>query len=255
MKCEMRKKDLYWVFAVCFIMLSSCLGDSNTRITVGLQEAVYQVRPSRGLVLNGGRLIYSSSINSLRADAGDCFMVEYSFDSSSPELQDSDSLSVELLGEPKVVPLWTLEGTVKSDTLLRDEQYITKIGERKPYIKGRLFLWPQLNEPESQRDSFVMHYDSVNMYTTADGFRTYNLYLRAIRKSDIPEKADSVSVIHTEAFDIERFFNKALEMETANQSKKLTIAVNYVAKPNKDTTAVEWSVLELEYPLVNGTEE
>ena len=255
MKCEMRKKDLYWVFAVCFIMLSSCLGDSNTRITVGEQEAVYQVRPSRGLVLSGGRLIYSSSINSLRVDAGDCFMVQYSFDTSNPELQKTDSLSVELLGEPTEVPLWTVEGTVPSDTLLTDEQYIAKIGTRTPYIKGRLFLWPQLNEPESQRDSFVMHYDSVNLYKTTDGFRTYNLYLRAIRKSEIPADADSTLVPHTEAFDIESFFNKALEMETANQSKTLTIAVNYVAKPNKDTTGVEWSILELSYPLDNGTEE
>lgn len=255
MKCEMRKKDLYWVFAVCFIMLSSCLGDSNTRITVGQQEAVYQVRPSRGLVLTGGRLIYSSSINSLRADAGDCFMVEYSFDSSSPELQNSDSLSVELLGEPTEVPLSTLEGTVYSDTLLTDEQYIAKIGTRTPYIKGRLFLWPEIKEPVNQRDSFVMHYDSVKLYTTVEGYRTYNLYLRAIRKSEIPENADSVSVVHTEAFDIESFFNKALEIETANQSKKLNIAINYVAKPNKDTTAVEWSTLDLSYDLEKGTEE
>ena len=232
----MRKKDLYWVFAVCLIMLSSCLGDSTTRITVGLQEAVYQVRPSRGLVLRDGRLIYSSSINSLRADAGDCFLVEYSFDSASPELQNSDSLSVELLGTPAEVPLWTSEGTVKSDTLLTDEQYISTIGSRTV-------------------DSFVMHYDTVNWYTTADGFRTYNLYLRAIRKSEIPADADSVKVPHTEAFDIERFFNKALEMETANNAEKLTIAINYVAKPNKDTTAVEWSVLELDYQLENKTGE
>lgn len=251
----MRKKDLYWVFAVCLIMLSSCLGDSTTRITVGLQEAVYQVRPSRGLVLRDGRLIYSSSINSLRADAGNCFLVEYSFDSASPELQNSDSLSVELLGTPAEVPLWTSEGTVKSDTLLTDEQYISTIGSRTAYIKGRLFLWPTLTEPESQVDSFVMHYDTVNWYTTADGFRTYNLYLRAIRKSEIPADADSVKVPHTEAFDIERFFNKALEMETANNAEKLTIAINYVAKPNKDTTAVEWSVLELDYQLENKTGE
>lgn len=255
MKCEMRKKDLYWVFAVCFIMLSSCLGDSNLRITVGQQEAVYQVRPSRGLVLRDGRLIYSSGINSLRADAGDCFMVEYSFDSSSPELQNSDSLSVELIGNPKEVPLWKSEGTVKSDTLLTDEQYISKIGNRTAYIKGRLFLWPELMELKSQVDSFVMHYDTVNMYTTEDGFRTYNLYLRAIRKSEIPEKADSVLVPHTEAFDVESFYNKALEMETANKAKTLTIAVNYVAKPNKDTTAVEWSTLELSYKLESETEE
>lgn len=255
MKCEMRKKDLYWVFAVCFIMLSSCLGDSNLRITVGQQEAVYQVRPSRGLVLRDGRLIYSSGINSLRADAGDCFMVEYSFDSSSPELQNSDSLSVELIGNPTEVPLWMSEGTVKSDTLLTDEQYIAKVGNRTAYIKGRLFLWPELKELKSQVDSFVMHYDTVNMYTTVDGFRTYNLYLRAIRKSEIPEKADSVLVPHTEAFDVENFYNKALEMATANNEKTLSITVNYVAKPNKDTTAVEWSTLELSYKLENETEE
>lgn len=44
-------------------------------------------------------------------------------------------------------------------------------------------------------------------------------------------------------------------METANNAEKLTIAINYVAKPNKDTTAVEWSVLELDYQLENKTGE
>lgn len=251
----MRKKELYWVFAVCLMMLSSCLGDTTSRITVGQQEAVYQVRPSRGLVLRDGRLIYSSSINSMRADAGDCFMVEYSFDSSSPELQNSDSLSVELLGTPTEVPLWTSQGTIKSDTLLTDEQYISALGKRSAYIKGRLFLWLDIKEPISQLDSFVMQYDTVNLYTTEEGFRTYNLYLRAVRKSNIVANADSVKVSHTEAFDIESFFNKAVEMETAQGAKAFTVGVNYVSKPNKDTTAVEWSTLELEYQLGNQTEE
>lgn len=237
-------------------MLTSCLGDSTTRITVGLQEAVFQSTAPRGLILRDGRLIYSSEINSMRADGGDCFMVEYSFDSSNPELQNSDSLSVELLNNPIEVALWTTEKTTLSDTLLTDEQYITSIGTRTAYIAGRLFLWPELLEPQSQVDSFAISYDSTQLYTTNEGQRIYNLYLRAIRKSEIPAEADSVRMIHTEAFDIEEFFNKAKDQEMANGSTKLNIAVNYISRPNKDTTAVgDWSVKSLGFDLVNNTIE
>lgn len=241
----MRKYSLYWVFAVCLLMLSSCLGDGSTQITVGWQEAVYQTRPARGLVLKDGRLIYSSQINSLSADGGDCFLVQYEFDSSSPELTRKDSLEVTLLDNPISIPLWSAEQTALSDTILTDEQYISSVRTRTAYIKGRLFLWSEMREPESQIDSLLMSYDPDQLYTTEDGYRTYNLYLRAVKQSVEATDTLPATVVHTDAFDIEEFFNSAKAVEEQNNSTEFTIAVNYASGHNKDTTAVSWATPRL----------
>lgn len=50
----MKNKELYSIFIVCLLMMSSCLGDTNTQITVGEQEAVYQTRPTQGFFLGMG---------------------------------------------------------------------------------------------------------------------------------------------------------------------------------------------------------
>lgn len=241
----MKKYSLYWVFAVCLLMLSSCLGDGSTQITVGWQEAVYQMRPARGLVLKDGRLIYSQQINSLSADGGDCFLVQYGFDSASPELTGKDSLQVELLDNPISLPLWTAEKTVISDTILTDEQYISTVRPRTAYIKGRLFLWSEIREPESQVDSLVMSYNPDQLYTTEDGYRTYNLYLRAVRKSVVETDTVPATMVHTDAFDIEDFFNSAKAIEEQDNATEFTIAINYASGHNKDTTAVNWATPRL----------
>lgn len=241
----MKKYSLYWVFAVCLPMLSSCLGDSSTRITVGWQEAVYQTRPARGMVLNDGRLIYSSQINSLNADGGDCFLVQYEFDSANPELSGKDSLEVELLENPITIPLWTAKQTVINDTILTDEQYISAVRTRTAYIKGRLFLWSEFREPESQQDSLVMSYDPEQLYTTEDDYRTYNLYLRAVKKSVEETDTLPVTVVHTDAFDIEEFFNSAKSLEEQRNKTEFSIAINYASGHNKDTTAVSWATPRL----------
>lgn len=64
------------------------------------------------------------------------------------------------------------------------------------------------------------------------------------RKSEISADADSVKVTHTEAFDIERFFNKALEMETANNAEKLLLQLIMLQNPIRHNVAVEWSTLD-----------
>ena len=59
----MKKKELYSILMICLLMFSSCLGDTNTRITVGEQEAVYQSRPTKGFYVDGGRFLYGSNLS------------------------------------------------------------------------------------------------------------------------------------------------------------------------------------------------
>lgn len=255
----MKKRELYSIFIVCLLMLSSCLGDTNTRITMGQQEAVYQVRPSKGFYIKDGRFLYGSDL-SVNGDGGDCFLIEYSFDSSAPELQESDSLQIELIGNPVSVPLWPLDNQWTDTTkVLKNEVLTESFQRRNTYIRGRLFLWSNHTETEAEQDSFMLSYNPANLYTTQDdGQRIYNLYFRVIKQvtdtgeGDSGEEGDNaatgnekkVKVLSLNAFNIQNFFDKAKTIEQEKGGQLVNIAVNYASAYNKDTTACLWDVTE-----------
>lgn len=246
----MKKNELYGILAICMLLLSSCLGDTNTRITVGEQEAVYQSRPHQGFYVNGGRFLYGSGV-AANGDTGDCFLIEYSFDSSDPALLGSDSLSVELEYQPIGVPLWPSDSRLTDTTrVLADEVLTESLLGRKAYISGRLFLWSKHREAESRQDSFMLSYDPENRYTLEEGKRVYNLYLRVVGETmDSGEEAEGENakeqeVTRVNAFNIEDFFAKAKEMEAGKGENEVAIAINYASSFNKDTTVCLWSRTE-----------
>lgn len=253
----MKKRELYSLFTVCLLMLSSCLGDTNTRITMGEQEAVYQVRPTKGFYIKDGRFLYGSDL-SVNGDGGDCFLIEYSFDSSSPQLQESDSLKIELTANPVSVPLWPLDNQWTDTTKVLQNEVLTEsfLG-RSIYIRGRLFLWSNHTETEAQQDSFMLSYNPANLYIMQeDGQRIYNLYFRVIKQvtdtgeGDTGEEGDNettdnekkVKMLNLNAFDIQEFFDKAKTIEQQKGGQLVNIAINYAFAYNKDTTACLWNV-------------
>lgn len=246
----MKMKELYGILVICMLLLSSCLGDTNTQITVGEQEAVYQSRPHQGFYVNGGRFLYGSGVTA-DGDTGDCFLIEYSFDSADPALQGSDSLSVKLTYQPVSVPLWPSDNRLTDTTrVLVDEVLTESLLGRKAYIGGRLFLWSKHREVEFQQDSFMLSYDPDNRYTLEEGKRIYNLYLRAVKKTTGPgEEVEDVNgkaqdVLKVNAFNIEEFFAKAKEMEAEKGANEVAIAINYASSFNKDTTVCLWNRTE-----------
>lgn len=161
----MKNKELYSIFIVCLLMMSSCLGDTNTQITVGEQEAVYQTRPTQGFFVEGGRFLYGTNLG-VSGNNGDCFLIQYSFDSAAPELQNSDSLSIELIENPVPVDLWPVDKNWTDTTVVLKDEMLTKaITGRDFYIRGRLFLWSTHTVVENQKDSFMISYNPENLYT------------------------------------------------------------------------------------------
>ncbi len=242
----MGKKELYGILMICCLLLTSCLGDSSARITMGEQEAVYQSYSTKGFYVSDGRFLYGTNL-SVTGDTGDCFLIEYSFDSADSELQDSDSLYVELEGQPIGVSLWSSDSNITDTTRVMENEVLTKsLLGRKAYIAGRLFLWSNHTEFQSQQDSFMISYDSDNMYTEEEGKRIYNLYLRVKRNTAEQENSDETakSVLVTNAFDISEFFSKAKNKEEAMGATELFVAIHYASAYNKDTTACLWSVTE-----------
>lgn len=252
----MKKKELYGILIILGLLLASCLGDTNTRITMGVQEAVYQSLPSKGFYVSDGRFLYGSNL-SVTGDTGDCFLIEYSFDAADSELQGSDSLSIELEGQPVSVSLWPLDNNMTDTLAVLDGEVLTKsLLGRKAYIAGRLFLWSNHTEVQSQQDSFMISYDPENMYTEEDGERIYNLYLRAVKKATVTENDETtVSVLATNAFLIEEFFDKAKEKEAERGETELSVAIHYVSAYNKDTTECVWSVAEPMTISITGSVE
>lgn len=242
----MGKKEFYGILMICWLLLTSCLGDTSARITMGEQEAVYQSYPTKGFYVSDGRFLYGTNL-SVTGDNGDCFLIEYSFDSADSELQDSDSLSIELVGQPVEVSLWPSDSNITDTTAVLDGEVLTKsLLGRKAYINGRLFLWSNHTELQSQQDSFMISYDSDNMYTEEEGKRIYNLYLRVKKNAAESEDSDETasSVLLTNAFDISEFFSKAKSKEEAMGATELLIAIHYASAYNKDTTACLWGVTE-----------
>ena len=253
----MGKKEYNGILMICWLLLTSCLGDTSARITMGEQEAVYQSYPTKGFYVSDGRFLYGTNL-SVTGDTGDCFLIEYSFDSADSELQDSDSLSIELVGQPIAVSLWPSDSNITDTTAVLEGEVLTKsLLGRKAYINGRLFLWSNHTELQSQQDSFMISYDSDNMYTEEEGKRIYNLYLRVKNNAAESEDSDetSKSALVTNAFDISEFFSKAKSKEEAMGATELLIAIHYASAYNKDTTACSWGVTEPMQISITGNAE
>lgn len=256
-KNVMKEKELYVVLMILGLLLTSCLGDTNTRITMGVQEAVYRSLSSGGFLVSDGRFLYGSNLG-VTADDGDCFLIEYSFDAADSELKGSDSLSIEMEAQPVEVSLWHSDEELTDTLAVLDGEVLTKsLLGRKAYIAGRLFLWSNHSEVSGQQDSFMISYDPANMYTEEDGKRIYTLYLRAVKKaSESDEESTSTeTVLRTNAFDIEEFFLGAKERETARGETELNLAIRYVSAYNKDTTECVWSTADLMTVAIGGDAE
>ena len=231
----MKNKELYSIFIVCLLMMSSCLGDTNTQITVGEQEAVYQTRPTQGFFVEGGRFLYGTNLG-VSGNNGDCFLIQYSFDSAAPELQNSDSLSIELIENPVPVDLWPVDKNWTDTTVVLKDEMLTKaITGRDFYIRGRLFLWSTHTVVENQKDSFMISYNPENLYTQEDGKRIYNLYLRAIARIEVGEgeelpKGQQLNLVN--AFSVEEFYNN----NTPRKAATVTSPINGYIKRDKNSS-------------------
>lgn len=242
----MKEKGLYVVLMILGLLLTSCLGDTHTRITMGVQEAVYQSLSSKGFRVSDGRFLYGSNLG-VTADDGDCFLIEYSFDAADSDLKGSDSLAIEMEAQPVEVSLWSLSEEMTDTLAVLDGEVLTKsLLGRKAYIAGRLFLWSNHSEVSGQQDSFMISYDPENMCREEDGKRIYNLYLRAVKTASASdeESTSTETVLKTNAFDIEAFFLKAKEREIAMGETELTLGIRYASAYNKDTTECVWSTAE-----------
>lgn len=234
----MKKKSLYGVLAVCLFMLSSCLGDPASNLTLANQAGVVTLTPLKAIYVKGGDVLSSTEFQNAAVDQDECILFDYSFDPSLP-LNTEGSLTYKTANiyanTLTRVGKWNLFDVLR-DTVkpAKDELTLTLLQNRYAYIRGRLFLFAEMNHRTNQKDSFALSY---NPQQQLDGSKVYDLYLSTIRLST--DTTAARSMIIPCAIDIQNFINGANTVEEDGQ-KAVNFRIRYVSGFNADTTKCVW---------------
>lgn len=239
---EMRKTVLYSVMALCLVVLSSCLGDPATQLTMANQTGVVATNMgSAGKVIfvKGGDVISSEEFQNANVEDGECILFDYSIDYGLAENADGGANTgymTATIYENTIsnVPQWRLFDTL-ADTLAVDknELLLSSLQDRSAYIRGNLFLFTEIgNHTAGQRDSFALSYDPEQ---TLDSEQVYSLYLRTIRTESDSAKAQTMIIPC--AFNIQDFVDKAAGKSSNGEVK---FRVNYASSFGKDSLSINW---------------
>lgn len=238
------KKIVLYGLGVVSLLLTSCLGDPATSLTLALQPAVVQLEPVKVLCVKGGDMISSADFQKKDVANGECFLVDYSIDMGAAENADGGRVNgyyTAVIGPYTSVSKWPLFTTL-TDTLRvePDELPVAALYDRRAYIKGEFFLFTDLaGHLESQVDSFSLSYNP-DQAMVGDS-RIYDLYLRVIKTKEGQEQT-SATLFTANAFHLEDFVNEASARETPDKDGKRVVnfRINYVSGFNSDTTQCIW---------------
>lgn len=239
----MKKRVVYSVFALCLLMLSSCLGDPATSLTLANQAGVVRTQPLKVVYVKGGDVVSSEEFQKANVDDGECILFDYSIDMSlAPNTQEgityrTATIYDNVMTEVSQWPMFTSLGdTVKPAT---DELTLSLLQSRFSYIQGRLFLFTEMaSHQTNQVDSFSLSYNPAQPVGEDN---TYDLYLRSIMLTAGTEQGKSMIIPC--AFDIQKFMSSAKAVE-ANGQQVVKVRLNYVSAFDKDTTKVIWKSID-----------
>ena len=237
---EMKKGVLYGVWVFWLLMLSSCLGDPATQLTMTNQAGVVVTGygPGKAVYTKGDMVVSSADFQKANVENGECILFDYSIDYGSMNSMGvgTDTSYIEaVIYENTIyeVDRWNFYDTLTdTSVVVKNEQLLSSLQARSAYIRGNLFLFAEMSDhPVGQLDSFSLSYDPDRIL---DDDRIYNLYLRTIRM-----KADTVrgeSMIIPCAFNIEALVDEAKK----DNASELKFRVNYAASFGKDSVSINW---------------
>ena len=76
----MKRSVIYSVLAICLLMLSSCLGDPATSLTLANQAGVIGLQPRKVVYVKGGDVLSSEDFQKANVDDGECILFDYAID-------------------------------------------------------------------------------------------------------------------------------------------------------------------------------
>lgn len=242
----MRKTVLYGALAFCSFMLSSCLGDPATSLTLVNQAGVVGLKPLKVIYVKGGDVISSEDFQKEPIDEGDCILFDYAIDPSISANADgavaykTATIYANTITQVDQWPLFnTLGDTV---TPVKKELTLSLVQSRYAYIRGQLFLFTEMgNHKPAQQDSFSLSYNPGQLLGTD---KTYDFYLRMIQSKTDADSVVGKSMIIPCAFDIQEFIKNAKITQKDNKDV-VSFRINYVTSFDKDTTTVTWKGSEV----------
>jgi hypothetical protein len=236
---NMKKNLLYGILAVMLSVLSSCLGDPATNLTLANQTGVISTNPLKSIYVKGGDIISSTDFQTSTFDEGECVLFDYAIDmNQGPITQDGISYRTATIYNNTITKInqWPIRNEL-GDTITptTNELSLSLVQSRFSFIKGKLFLFTEIaNHKTAQVDSFSLSYNPAQQLGNDV---TYDLYLHTIR-----QKTDSTTgsaMIIPCAFDIQSFVNNATGKDN-NGTKQINFRINYVSSFNNDTTKCVW---------------
>ena len=233
------------LFFVSLLFLTSCLGEGP------------QVQPGRTCVVvrfdmkSGKNLLDVSETESFYsnqfdyASEGNCFFVSYEIDydkeeNSAANIEANGYILVDVYHKPEI-DRWNVSA-VLTDTsqVLMDEvvlNYAIMNGEFV-YIKGIFFVNSALIMPADQQMYWNLSYDYDNMMSEEQGFRYYNVYLRASIRVASTKSKDGYII--TNAFDMKNYLENVANKEKESGGTSFRIRFHYASEISEDGQ-IKWS--------------
>lgn len=249
----MKKIGLFIIYStLAVVFITSCLGDSNQKITIANQPGVVMKTGDEIKVqLKDSIFIYSSQLSGV--DNGDCLLLKYSLDYGLGVNADSGRqagfFTVDL-NEAAGVPQFTIENELDTLSMFKNERLIAEIQERYAYILDRLFLYTTHSVDSFQlQNYFELAYNAKEEPSTTNDNNqpVYNLYLRVFKYTDVEEQRTSnPDKLYINAFNLSGIAAK----EKAAGKDSLYLKINYIRSFNKDTTSItDWASINYNISL------
>ncbi len=202
----------YAISLLLAFALVSCMGESGEVYTYGSQAGVVRLTPEKVIQLRSGIQITSSDFQNQAVGDGDCCLVDYQVNFSSPENKDS-IYQVDILNYLPVKN-WPLNPEPDTLAVRLDESYLDVSIERGIYVDGYFFLYPEYKKYyHTQTDSFSISYDpkAEPVLDEITGLRCLQLYLRSTSSYQADDTVFTTSTVVPQAFHIKDFIENAVD--------------------------------------------
>jgi hypothetical protein len=252
----MKKIGLFIPYSLlALILITSCLGDSNQKITIANQPGVVMKSGNEVRVqLKDSIFIYSTQLSGV--DNGDCLLLKYNLDYNLGVNADSGRqagfFTVDLL-EASGVPLYTVLNELDTTTMFRSERLVREIQQGYAYILDRLFLYTIHPVDSFQlQNLFELAYNAKREPSSTDvnNNPVYNLYLRVFKNPVADEqRTGAPDRLFINAFNMSAIADK----ERAAGKDSLFLKINYVGSFSRDTSSItDWASIQYAIPFHPG---
>jgi hypothetical protein len=247
-KNNMKKIGLFIPYSLlAVILITSCLGDSNQKITIANQPGVVMKSGNEVKVqLKDSIFVYSSRLSGV--DNGDCLLLKYNLDYGMGVNADSGRqagfFTVDII-ETSAVPQHPLLNELDTTTTFKSERLIREIQQGHAYILDRLFLYTIHPVDSFQlQNLFELAYNAKREPSGLDANNNpvYNLYLRIFKNPGAEEqKTSAPDRLFINAFNLSEIAAK----EKSAGRDSLFLKINYISSFNKDTSSItDWASIQ-----------